>query len=232
VWSQRSHAFSVFPFDRQCLIVDVVSHLLVLLGLRRISSRAVFTELQRYRTNFQPSVDHDVNPEMNLFNTQHVRADAGSQFASQEFVELCNRNNIRVSVASPKHQEMNGLCERTWQSLQNLAFAAMNHARVGEEFGDMALEHAWKVFSVLPLRDIQHGDITTTPYELHYGRKPSLRKFRVLFCPCVYKVYQRTHRASSSGQSSFAVRRCNLPTTRNVASLEFILVFLADAPVI
>jgi hypothetical protein len=55
----------------------------------------------------------------------------------------------------------------------------MNHARVGEEFGDMALEHAWKVFSVLLLRDIQHVDVTTTPYELHYGRKPSLRKFRV-----------------------------------------------------
>jgi hypothetical protein len=81
-----------FPYF--LLIVDIVSYLLVLLSLCRISSHAVFTKLQQYRTNFQPNADHDVNPEMNLFNTQHVHTDAGSQFASQEFVDLCNRNNI------------------------------------------------------------------------------------------------------------------------------------------
>jgi ferredoxin-thioredoxin reductase catalytic subunit len=92
---------------------------------------------------------------------------------------------------------MNGLCERTWQSLRNLAFSYMNYARVGLEFGDMALEHAWKVMAVLPLKHIhRHGSITT-PYELYYCKKPSLRKFRVLFCPCVYKIHEREKRVSS-----------------------------------
>jgi hypothetical protein len=30
----------------------------------------------------------------------------------------------------------------------------MNYARVGEEFGDLALEHAWKVFATLPLNEV------------------------------------------------------------------------------
>jgi hypothetical protein len=56
----------------------------------------------------------------------------------------------------------------------------MNYARVSEEFGDMALEHAWKVFSVLLIKELSEPNKLITPYEKHYGRKPSLRKFRVL----------------------------------------------------
>jgi hypothetical protein len=73
----------------------------------------------------------------------------------------------------------------------------MNYARVGLEFGDMALEHAWKVMAVLPLKNIDKDGALTTPFELYYRRKPSLRKFRVLFCPCVYKVHEREKRVSS-----------------------------------
>lgn len=71
----------------------------------------------------------------------------------------------------------------------------MNYARVNTEFGDMALEHAWKVFAILPIKDLYKNEKTTTPYELFYGVKPSLRKFRVLFCPCVYKVYERSKKS-------------------------------------
>jgi hypothetical protein len=129
--------------------------------------------------------------ELNLSNLQHIRADAGTQFTSAAFIQSCNNKSIKVSVAAPKHQEQNGLCERTWQSLRNLAFSFMNYARVGEEFGDLALEHAWKVFATLPLKNLRKNGCVTTPFELYYNRKPSIRKFRVLFCPCVYKVYFR-----------------------------------------
>jgi hypothetical protein len=67
----------------------------------------------------------------------------------------------------------------------------MNYARVSEDFGDMAFKHAWKVFLVLPIKELSKANTLITPFEKHYGRKPSLCKFRVLFCPCVYKVYDR-----------------------------------------
>jgi hypothetical protein len=34
----------------------------------------------------------------------------------------------------------------------------MNYGHVSEEFGDMAFEHAWKVFSVLPLKLLSNED--------------------------------------------------------------------------
>jgi hypothetical protein len=44
---------SHFPY--YLLVVDVVSHLPVLLGLQKIDSLTVFRTLQRYHMNFQPS---------------------------------------------------------------------------------------------------------------------------------------------------------------------------------
>jgi hypothetical protein len=35
----------------------------------------------------------------------------------------------------------------------------MNYARVGEEFRDLALEHAWKVFGVLPLKNLRKNGV-------------------------------------------------------------------------
>jgi hypothetical protein len=51
---------SDFPF--YMFIVDVYSSFPVLLGLHEISSRSVFRELQRYRTNFQASPNFNANP--------------------------------------------------------------------------------------------------------------------------------------------------------------------------
>jgi hypothetical protein len=56
----------------------------------------------------------------------------------------------------------------------------MNYAGVSEDFGDMAFEHAWKVFLVLPIKELFKVNTLIMPFEKHYGRKPSLRKFCVL----------------------------------------------------
>lgn len=73
--------------------------------------------------------------------------------------------DMKVTLATPKHQEMNGLCQRKWQLLCQLVFSFMNFGCFSEEFSDMALEHAWKVFSVLPLKQLCDYDNLTTPYE-------------------------------------------------------------------
>jgi hypothetical protein len=63
---------SHFPY--YLLIVDVVSHLPVLIGLRNIDSNTVFTALREYRTNFQPNPNQDANPDFNISTFLHVRA--------------------------------------------------------------------------------------------------------------------------------------------------------------
>jgi Reverse transcriptase (RNA-dependent DNA polymerase) len=151
-----------------------------------------------YLATIKPTLNEPRPPgEINGHHLQHIRADAGAQFTSAEFLQACHDEGINVSLAAPKHQEMNGLCERTWQSVRNLAFSFMNYARVGEEFGGMALEHGCKSFAVIPIKGLRKECNVTTPFELFYGIKPSVQKFRTLFCPCVYKVYIRTKTVSS-----------------------------------
>ena len=88
-------------------------------------------------------------------------------------------------------------CERAWQSLRNLAYSFLNHARLGTEFGDMAFEYAWRVFSVLPKKSAD-GAVSTS-YRDYYGRKPPVRKFRTFGCPCFYKTYDREKKDPKTG---------------------------------
>jgi hypothetical protein len=59
-------------------------------------------------------------------------------------------------------------------------------AHVGDKFYDFAIEHAWKVFNLLPLRDLvdENGD-PRAPIGAYLGAKPKLRRLHVLFCPCM-----------------------------------------------
>ena len=125
---------------------------------------------------------------LHLSTLKTIRTDAGSGFTSKEFQDMCNERGIKFSFAAPRHQEMNGLAERSWRSIRDLAFAMMNHAHVGDEFFDFALDHAWKVYNCLPVRGLSHHGQPATPFEMFYGVKPSLKRFRVLFCPCIMAI--------------------------------------------
>jgi hypothetical protein len=76
---------------------------------------------------------------------------------------------------------------------------------VPDEFFDFALEHAWKVFNCLPIRDLQLNGKPCTPLESYTGRKPHLARFRVLFCPCVIGMGE-----ANQGRGPI-VRRNNCP---------------------
>ena len=71
-----------------------------------------------------------------------IRTDADSVFMSEEFRNGCLLIGVDVTHAAPRHQEMNGLAERSWRSIRDLAFSMMVHAHVGDEFYDFALDQA------------------------------------------------------------------------------------------
>jgi hypothetical protein len=162
-------------FGYYLLIVDVYSTMPVLFGLKSLMAQSIIRTLKMYLATIKPKINEPRPPgEINGHHLQHIRADAGPQFTSAEFIQACHDEGINISLAAPKHQEMNGICERTWQSLRNLAFSSMNYTRVGKEFGGMAFENAWKVFSVIPIKGLRKKCNVTTPYELFYGIKPSI----------------------------------------------------------
>jgi hypothetical protein len=114
-------------------------------------------------------------------------------------------HRIKGTFAAPRHQNQNGICERAWQSIREIAFKMMVHANVPDEFYDFALEHAWKIFNCLPIRDLQLDGKPCTPLESYTGNKPHLARFRVLFCPCVLGIGE-----ANQGRGPIA-RRNNCP---------------------
>ena len=182
---------AAYHFKYFLLIVDVASTFSVLLGLNTVSSAEVRRLLKIYLTMFRPD-DEPIASQFEYSRLRKLKSDAGTQFGSQDFRAACFADGIYVHLAAPKHQESNGLCERTWQSIRILAFAFLNYARVKNEFMTFALEHAWKIFNILPIKNLVDSDGNpTTPFYLFYKVKPSVRKMRVLFCPVVAKVYDR-----------------------------------------
>jgi hypothetical protein len=106
------------------------------------------------------------------------------------------KHRIKGTFAAPRHQAQNGTCERTWQSMREIAFKMMVHAHAPDEFYDFALEQAWKMFSCLPIRDLELDGKPCTPMEAFTSTKPSLCCLRVMFCPCAINIGDSHHKKS------------------------------------
>ena len=123
------------------------------------------------------------------WDLERISADAGMQFTLTEFKDECQTRGVRLTLAAPEHQEMNGQVEVTWRTLRTVAHSLMVHARVLEVYTHFASMYTTDhIFPVLPIKDIinEDGD-PTTPHKLATGTKPSVSHLRVLFCPCVVR---------------------------------------------
>ena len=126
-----------------------------------------------------------------------LHVDAGSNLISAEFERWCKERDIRLIVAAPNHQEMNGINERNWQTARQMAFSMCNGARLGFPYFHHALQYACRIMDVLPAKGCRRfsGNAyqPSTPAiiwnQLRYGAR--LRKYRVFGCPVVFKVHQR-----------------------------------------
>ena len=120
---------------------------------------------------------------------ERISADAGTQFTSAEFKEECQIRGVRLTLAAPEHQEMNGQVEVTWRTLRSIAHSLMVHAIVPEINIHFSLMYTTDhILPVLPIKDLINEDVDpTTPYKLATCTKPLVSYLRVLFCSCVVR---------------------------------------------
>ena len=105
------------------------------------------------------------------WDLERISADAGTQFTSTEFKEECQTRRVRLTLAAPEHQEMNGKVEVTWRALRTVPHSLMVHARVPEVYVHFALMYtADHIFPVLPIKDLINKDGNPTmPHKLATG---------------------------------------------------------------
>ena len=140
----------------------------------------------------------NISGNTSILIPQQIQADFGSIFTSETFKQFCVNEKIKLTLAAPKHLEMNSILERTWQSLCQIKNSMIVHERVDETATHFSLKYATEVFSVIPIRTIRKNGILTTPHELFTGKRPNIRKFRVLFSPCVVKKYTATRKTDEN----------------------------------
>ena len=62
-----------------------------------------------------------------------IQTDADTQFTSKEFQEGLSIRGLKLVLATPDHQEMNGQVEVTWKTWRTIAHSIMVHAQVPEK---------------------------------------------------------------------------------------------------
>ena len=120
-------------FKNYLLIVDAYSKIPKLYGMENITTAEVMDKLDMFQSRFG-KID-----QFGWLDLERISADAGTQFTLTEFKEECKTRGVRLTLAAPEHQEMNGQVEVTWRTLRTIAHALMVHARVPEVYVHFAL---------------------------------------------------------------------------------------------
>ncbi len=101
------------------------------------TTTSVISALRQYQADHrQPS------GTFGYLDVQRIRADAGSQFTSDQFRDHCRTSGIQLVLAAPKKQHQNHLAERTWETVSNMGRSLLVHARLPDTFMYHALVYA------------------------------------------------------------------------------------------
>lgn len=101
---------------------------------------------------------------------KEVRSDNGGEFVGKAFVDVLRLRGIRHEPTAPYTPEQNGKAERLNGSLLGLVCAMLRDSGLDKSYWSDALGYATFVLNRIPHPTLK----TTTPYELWYGRKPSV----------------------------------------------------------
>jgi hypothetical protein len=130
------------------------------------------------------------------FNIQCIHSDAGDEFFSDEMLQFLRQRTAhgmptRRNHAAPDTQWQNGIAERNWAHIKQLAHKMITYARLPLSFIYFAIETACYVHARLPHKALLHASgRTMTPYERHKGHKPNIKHVRVFGCPVMYRIHQ------------------------------------------
>ena len=104
-----------------------------------------------------------------------LRSDRGGEYTSNEFLEFCEQHGIKRQFSVAGTPQQNGVAERMNKTLQQMA---------RDMIDDFVTPHTYWGEATLTAANIlnkAHVRVNSdkTPYELWYGKSPSVKHFRV-----------------------------------------------------
>ena len=102
-----------------------------------------------------------------------IRADAGSQLLSREFSEGGQVQGIVVSIAAPRHMEINSICVAIMKVIQTMFRGYLIQAKLWEHFKLASLHYSCRVLDILSWRHVvDDREESSTLFILRYKSKP------------------------------------------------------------
>jgi len=151
---------------RYCdLFVDRATREMFIYGLKTLTHNSLIAAFQQFRT------DAGDLPKVLI-------TDFDSKIFGGATGKWLEENKCSVRAAPPRRQNQNGLVERAWETITNMARSYITDMQMPWCYWYWALRHAVHVANYLPCTV---NGLSTTPHELVYGVKPDLRTLFRLF---------------------------------------------------
>ena len=94
--------------------------------------------------------------EFGWWDTERLQNDASTQFNPKEFQEGLSRSLVKLLLAEPEPQEINGQVEVAWKTLRTTEHSIMVHGRVTGKYIHFAL--MYMTDHILPVLPIKYFD--------------------------------------------------------------------------
>ncbi|KAM1830023.1 hypothetical protein ACFX14_022770 [Malus domestica] len=111
-----------------------------------------------------------------------LRSDRGGEYLSNEFLDYLKECGIVSQWTPPGTPQHNGVSERRNRTLMNMVHSMMSSADLPISFWGYALHTAAYLLTAVPSKSVPQ-----TPYEIWYGKKPSLKHVKIWGCPAYVK---------------------------------------------
>ncbi|KAM1050580.1 hypothetical protein ACFX13_033042 [Malus domestica] len=111
-----------------------------------------------------------------------LRSDREGEYLSNEFLDYLKECGIVSQWTPPGTPQHNRVSERRNRTLMNMVRSMMSSADLPISFWGYALHIAAYLLNAVPSKSVPQ-----TPYEIWYGKKPSLKHLKIWGCPAYVK---------------------------------------------
>ena len=112
-----------------------------------------------------------------------LRSDNGGEFTSKEFDLFCETHGIKRQFSVTRTPQQNGIVERMNRTVQEAARTMLNEAKLSDGY--------WREDVSTKIYILNRGQLrinsNKNPYELWFGRDPSVKYFKVFGSKCYIK---------------------------------------------
>jgi hypothetical protein len=122
-----------------------------------------------------------------------LRSDRGGEYyrrhapfgqVPEPFAKYLEENGIKAQYSMPGEPQQNGVAERHNRTLMDMVRSMLSYSTLSVELWMEALKTAAHILNCVPSKSVPK-----TPYELWFGKKPSLNYLRVWGCLAEAKLF-------------------------------------------